>query len=153
MDAKAVAEKGLKRARAIFLQDLEALPEEAFTKNFGGTSRTVADIVHEVNMVNDHAGHQIRGEEPFEWPEGYIKAPAEWQRKETVITAFERSSQKIVDTVESFTSEEMEAPLQTEDGETTRFDRFRFLTLHMWYHSGQLNFIQTILGDSGWHWS
>ncbi len=56
-------------------------------------------------------------------------------------------------TVEGMSSEELNATILTEEGETTRFERCRFMTLHVWYHSGQLNFIQTLLGDDAWHWS
>lgn len=28
----------------------------------------------------------------------------------------------------------------------------RFMAVPLWYHSGQLNFIQTLLGDDEWHW-
>ncbi len=40
----------------MFLQDLEALPESAFEASFGGVTRTIPDIVYEVNLVNDHVG-------------------------------------------------------------------------------------------------
>lgn len=46
MDARAIGVNGLKRICHLILQDLEALPEDALTKRFGGKSRTVPDIVH-----------------------------------------------------------------------------------------------------------
>jgi uncharacterized damage-inducible protein DinB len=145
--------RGLKGACKIFRQDLEALPEDAFAKKFGPATRTVADIVYEVTLVNDHVGMVLRGEEPFQWPEGgWIKAPEDFQAKAVVLDAFEKSSQRITATVEAFTEEQLEETVQTEDGETTRSERCRFMTLHMWYHSGQLNYIQTLLGDDGWNW-
>jgi hypothetical protein len=152
MDAKTIAAAGLKSACKKFLQDLQALPEDAFAKSLGGVARTVADIVYEVNLVNDHVGMVVRGEEPFVWPEGLVKAPADFQTKQAVIEGFERSSHRIIATVDALTPEGIEATIDTEDGETTRFERFRFITLHLWYHSGQLNFIQTLLGDADWHW-
>lgn len=152
MDAKTIATKGLKSACKIFLQDLQALPEDAFDKSFGKATRTVADIVYEVNLVNDHVGMVIREEKAFDWPEGWIKAPDDFRTKATVIEGFERSSQTILATVDGFSNEELEAPFKTDEGETTRFERCRFMTLHLWYHSGQLNFIQTILGDDQWNW-
>lgn len=152
MDPKPIAVNALKGACKIFLQDIKALPEDAFSKSLGGTARTVADIVYEVNLVNDHVGMVVRGEEAFEWPEGYVTAPPDFQTKDVVINGFEKSSQKIIETAESYSSEQLEETLKTDEGETNRFERFRFITLHMWYHSGQLNFIQTLLGDSGWNW-
>lgn len=154
MDLQATALGGLKSACRIFSKDLQALPEDAFCRRFGPATRTVADIVYEVNLVNDHVGIVMRGEEPFPWPEvDRITAPEDFREKATVLEAFERSSARILATVESFSEAEMEAPLPIENGETTRFERCRFMTLHLWYHSGQLNFIQTLLGDTGWHWS
>jgi len=152
MDVKKVALNGLKSACKLFLTDLQALPEEAFSQSFGPATRTVADIVYEVNLVNDHVGMVIRGEKAFEWPEGWIKAPEDFRTKEAVVSGFEASSQKIIATIESFSAEELESSIVTDDGETTRFERCRFMTLHVWYHSGQLNFVQTLLGDDKWHW-
>ena len=153
METTAVA-KSLKNACGLFLKDLQALPEDAFDKSFGPKVRTVADIVYETNLVNDHAGLTIRGEEPFKWPvEQWIKAPAGFSGKETVVQAFKESSERIVATAESYTDEGLQETIDDREGGTTnRAERCRFMTLHLWYHLGQLNFIQTLLGDDVWHW-
>ncbi len=137
----------------MFLQDLQALPEEAYSQSFGPVCRTVADIVYEVILVNDHIGMVLRGEEPFEWPDkGWIKAPEEFRGKDVVIDAWEKSCEKIVATAEAFSDAELEETVETEQGPRTRTERFRFIGLHTWYHMGQLNFIQTLRGDDAWHW-
>lgn len=152
-DSKAIAVSMLKSSYYLFSKDLENMPEEAYNKSFGPACRTVADIVYEVNMVNDHVGLTIRREELFAWPEGWIKAPAEFSGKETVTAAFKQSFERFMATAEAFSEEEMLEPLKDDDGkETNRFERCRFVALHNWYHSGQLNFIQTLLGDDGMHW-
>jgi hypothetical protein len=152
MEVKPIATKSLNGACKVFLQDLEALPEEAFLQSFGGKARTVADIVHEVNLVNDHIGLTVRGEELFVWPEGWIKAPETLKSKQDVIDAFKASSEKIMATMEGYSEEDFHTPIQSDGSETNRFERCRFMALHLWYHSGQLNFIQTMLGDDVWHW-
>lgn len=135
------------------MQDLQALPDEAFTKSFGGKSRTVADIVHEVNLVNSHVTTLMRGEQAPPWPnEGWITAPPELNTKDAVMAAFKESSENAISAAESFSPEQFEEPMQSERGETNRFERCRFMAMHMWYHSGQFNYIQTLLGDSEWHW-
>jgi hypothetical protein len=146
--------RSLSRAFTIFSQDLEALPADAYTKRFGPVTRTVADIVHEVNLVNDRAAMEIREEDPFAWPDGdWVTAPDGMNSKEAVIAAFEASRQKCLQTAEAFSAEQLDEKITTEDGDTTRAERCRFMTLHLWYHSGQLNFIQTLMGDAAWHWS
>lgn len=152
MELNTSAVKTLEGAFYMFGKDLEMLPEEAFTQKFGDKVRTVADIVHEVNLVNDHIGMALRGEEQFDWPEGWITAPAELNSKAAVIEAFKKSSAKIVETAKSFSEAQMEETVETEHGPSTRFARCQFMALHTWYHSGQLNYIQTMLGDDGWHW-
>lgn len=153
MDVKATAVKGFRGARDIFLKDLQALPEEAFFKSFGEACRTVADIVYEVNLVNEHVTLAIREEEQFPWPdEQWIKAPPGLDSKDAIIASFVNSTENVLATLDGYSEAEYETPIREEDGETTRFERCRFMTLHLWYHSGQLNFIQTLMGDSEWHW-
>lgn len=153
MDLKSLATKSIEGATRVFLADLQATPEDAFSRKFGTATRTVADIVYEVKLVNAHICALLRGEDPGAWPEGgWITAPSDFQDKVTVIAAFEASQQEILATLEASSVESMAEVMKTESGETTRFGRFQFMALHMWYHSGQLNYIQTLLGDDQWHW-
>lgn len=153
MDVKNHPAKGLKRVCEVFLKDLEAIPEEAFCKSFGPKTRTVADLVYEVNMVNDHVAMKLRGEKAFDWPDnGWIKAPAEFCAKDAIIDSFRQSSEKALAAAEAISKEDLDKPIKTDEGETAAGERCRFMTLHVWYHSGQLNFIQTLLGDDEWHW-
>jgi uncharacterized damage-inducible protein DinB len=150
---QAAESRDLAIALRLFAKDLNALPESAFDHHFGGSARTVADIVYEVNMVNDHIGLTIRGEDPFPWPEGgWITAPETHRSKEAVLESFRISSEKIIATAKGFTDEDWDGTVTTEQGEKTRRERIRFITLHLWYHCGQLNFMQSLLGDSEWHW-
>lgn len=149
MEFKTQPARSLNNSCQLFLKDLNALPEDAFCRSLGGKARTVADIAHEVNLVNDHVGQAVRGEEQFVWPEGWISAPPELCSKEAVIKAFEESSQRIVETFTSYSQEQLDETIKHDEGETTRAERCRFITLHLWYHSGQLNYIQTLLGDDG----
>lgn len=130
------------------------MSEEAIVHRFGPETRTVADIVFEVNLVNEHVGIVMKGEKPFDWPSGgYIVAPTGFDSKEIVLEAFRSGTQRLMAIAESFSEAEFQEPLQTEEGVTTRYERCQFMALHIWYHSGQLNYIQTLLGDSEWHWN
>jgi hypothetical protein len=152
MEVKPSAVRGLKNACKLFMTDLQALPEESFTKSFGPATRTVADIVYEVNLVNDDVARVMRGQEALDWPEGWVKAPEGFNSKEVVVEAFRLSSERTMETAGSFSDEELESTIETAEGDTTRAERCRFMTLHIWYHSGQINYIQTLMGDDGWHW-
>jgi len=153
MDPMPMPVKSVFRALSIFDQDLEAIPSEAVDKCLGGKARTVADIVHEVNLVNEDIRRNMIGEPVGEWPDGWITAPENLRTKEAVLAAFRETSDRLKATITGWTDDDLAAKVTTEHGETDRSERCRFITLHLWYHSGQLNFIQTLLGDDGWHWS
>ena len=153
MDLHETAVKSLTRARDVVLKDLAALPEEAFTKKFGEKVRTVADIIYEIIQVNDHFGADIRGENPAPWSfNGWVYAPEDFTNKAAIMDAFKASADRLIATAEGYSSEELDVIIKNDMGEQSRYQGLNFLSLHMWYHSGQFNYIQTLLGDDGWHW-
>ncbi|MBL8059831.1 MAG: DinB family protein [Chthonomonas sp.] len=155
MDIATVAKTSLENAINIVSKDLNALPEEAFTKSFGGQARTVADIVYELNVVNDYFGALLRGESPppFDPSQGWIKAPADFNQKSEIIAAFDAAAKRAKETVDAMTVEELSKPIEGDDAGRTVYNRASMLSTHLMYHSGQFNFIQTMLGDGDWHWA
>src|SRR5579859_7129634 len=151
-DAKTISLGMLNSSKRLFTKDLEAFPEDAFTRSFGPSCRTVADLVFEVNMVNDHIRLTITGQPLFDWPDGWIKAPADFNTKEKIVGAYTESMTKFIEAIEGFSEDEMLVPISNEGKETNRYERCRFVCVHNWYHSGQFNFMQTLLGDGEMHW-
>ena len=151
-DPKEIAVKWLKNAFWRFRVDLLAIPEDAIFKSFGGCSRTVADIIFETGQVNKHVCQGVRGEVQFEWVDGWLKAPESWKTKQDVVDAFTEMSEQTIKTFDDLTLQELEAPYEDQEKTTTRIERCRFITFHTDYHSGQLNFIQSLLGDDKFHW-
>jgi hypothetical protein len=145
--------KNLQSSFSILLKDLESTPEELFFKSFGGKARTVADIVYELIEVNDHIGATIRNESPADWiHKGWITAPESFKTKESVITGLCDSRDRFVNGVEQMSEQDLDGKVITEHGEDTRASRCGFVVAHNWYHSGQINYIQTLHGDDGWNW-
>lgn len=143
----------VKGSFSLLEKDLNATPEELFSKTLGGKARTIADIIFELIEVNDHIGATIRDENPVDWAyKGWITAPENFQSKETVIAGLLHSRDRFLDGLEKMSEEALAGVVQTEHGETTRAARCRFVAMHNWYHSGQLNYIQSLNGDDGWNW-
>jgi uncharacterized damage-inducible protein DinB len=145
--------KTLKHSFRLFLIDLEALPEEAYTKEFGPKVRTISDIVHEVNVVNDEIVKVIQGgyEEPMP-SKGWVRASESLRTKAATIEAFKKSSEAALAVVGGLTAEDMAVTVKNQEGEATREQECRFMNIHVWYHLGQLNYVQTLFGDDTWHW-
>lgn len=144
--------KSLKGALTIFEKDLEATLDLPFYESIGGKARTVSDIAYEVCLVNDHIGRSLRGEPLFDWPEGWVTAPDHLRTKQATLAFFKESASRILETMEGWSDEDLAVKVVTEHGESDRAERCRFMALHLWYHSGQINYIQTLLGDDDWHW-
>ncbi|MGC4043376.1 MAG: hypothetical protein QM758_06195 [Armatimonas sp.] len=153
MDTKEKTLSSLSRVFHFFSQDIEALPEEAFARSQGGKARTVADIVHEVNLTNDCLRQHLLGEPVLIRPNAQTTAPDDLNTKDAVMQSFKTSSGQVIQAVKQLSVAQMEETIPGETGEGTRADHCRAMTVHLWYHSGQLNYIQTLLGDDAMHWS
>jgi hypothetical protein len=153
MDTKDATLQSVTRVFRFFLQDLENLPEGAFEKSLGGKARTVADIAYEVRLTNERLCRDLSGQPSTDSPSARTIAPDDLRTKEAAITSFRASSEQVLRLIERLSPEELEEVVPGVLGEASRADHCRAMTVHLWYHSGQLNFIQTLLGDSEIHWS
>jgi hypothetical protein len=153
MDTKDATLQSVTRVFRFFLQDLENLPEDAFKKSLGGKARTAADIAYEVRLTNERLCRDLRGLPSEEAPNPWTHAPEDVRSKDAAIASFRTSSEEVLQLIERLSREELEEVVPGVLGEARRADHCRAMTVHLWYHSGQLNFIQTLLGDSAIHWS
>lgn len=142
------------RARQAFQKDLNALPAEAFSQNFGGKSRSAADIVWEVIAANDWMTAKLQGLDSGAPPnsEGWMRAPEDKQDKETLIGELGASLDRMEAAMASATEDQLAEPSGSQEGAWPKGEFCRLAGVHLWYHSGQINYIQTILGDEEWHW-
>lgn len=141
------------RVFRFFLQDLENLPDDVFGKSLGGKARTAADIAHEVRITNERLCRDLQRQPSAEQPNAWVIAPEDVRTKEAAIQSFQTSCEQVLQIIEQMSLEEMEEVVPGVLGEARRADHCRSMTVHLWYHSGQLNFMQTLLGDSDLHWS
>ena len=153
MNTKEKTLHSVTRVFRFFLQDLENLPAEFFDRSLGGKARTVADIAYEVRLTNERLCRDLQGQPSAERPNAWVLAPEEIRTKEATIRSFQTSCEQVLQIIEPMSLEEMEEVVPGVLGEASRADHCRSMTVHLWYHSGQLNFIQTLLGDSEIHWS
>lgn len=152
MNEKKIAVDGVRKAVEMYLNGLEHLPEEAYAACLGGKARLVADITYEVTLVNQNTNLRLQGLPAPAWPEGWVVAPEELRGKAAAIDAFRNSAEELLATMEALPPEAFDDSLASEIGKASFADRSRFVALHLWYHCGQLNFAQALLGDDSLHW-
>ena len=86
-------------------------------------------------------------------PQGWIRAPQEYQSKADAMKDLSDSVDELLaafgNVSEGALSKEIETPL----GKMASGQLMAIMGGHLMYHSGQLNYIQTLHGDDVFHWA
>lgn len=138
----------------MFCIDLKHMPEGCFNESHGGKARTVADIVAEVSGLNMMVVGILNGATPA-MPSDEERAAytASLNNAEACINAIRSSgeaiAQAIKDTSEATFAEMTTAPWGMS---LTKYQFANIVVNNMWYHDGQLNYLQSLHGDDQVHW-
>jgi hypothetical protein len=139
----------IRRAAGLFSKDLSAMDEPMLVNSFGGSARTGYDIAYEVTFINNAVATNEFGGEP---PKGWMRAP-EGQSKDAAIQAFNDSVDAVCAKIAGSSADDFAAEMTTPFGPTNFGFMANMLPAHIMYHSGQLNYIQTLYGDEAFHWA
>lgn len=144
----------IRDAGSCFSADLNAMPEESLDRSPGGKARTAFDLTYEVVGLNRIVACRAKGEQALsDDTEGWVRAPESYKNKATAIVDFEDSIRELVDALGQVTDERLRAPVETPFGALPLARLAEIVPRHIMYHSGQLNYIQTWLGDEVFHWA
>lgn len=136
-----------------YVKDLESLTTEQLAASLGGSARRGADFTYEVAVVNHRVAARLRGEDPGPWPfESWAVAPEDGATQEALIESVKASTADAADALRSVDDEDLFAPLMLGESETTKFRLAAMVLVHLSYHDGQLNYIQSLNGDGEIHW-
>jgi hypothetical protein len=151
VDLKENLVRNLDSALKHYTQDLEALPEEALLNAPAPAARAAIDYSYEVAFVNRHIAGVLRGESPA-WPEmdGWMTCPDPLRNKAAIIEEVNSSVEVLKASLGDDVAREMPNPMG--EGTRTAFDVASFMAMHMNYHDGQLNLLQSIHGDGEMNW-
>lgn len=114
---------------SFFCKDIRALPDEALTKSPGGVAKAPATIAAEVVSMCDWCAGALRGDA--------VNASAA-----NLGSAIREASDKTLASVVT-PPWQMPAPMAV---------HAQVAVNHIWYHDGQLNYLQALQGDSAVHW-
>lgn len=145
--------KRISDAASCFTADLNAMPAESLDKSHGGKARTAYDLTYEVVGLNRVVAARAKGLDfPFDDSEGWVRAPEAYKNKANAIEDFESSVADLNEALSQVTQERLDAPVDTPFGAIPLGRLAEIVPRHIMYHSGQLNYIQTWLGDEEFHW-
>lgn len=154
LDLKTTAITSVQDAKSRFLQDLEALPEEAIGRSPGGAARAPAHFTYEIVCVNARFAKRLRGEDPGPFSQdAWASTPDSFKTKEGALAGFSASMDEILEALKAVPENEMDREIVIPSGTTSPFDLAAFCAMHTNYHDGQLNYIQALNGDAEIHWT
>lgn len=140
----------LREYESMYVQDLRAMSEEDLAHAPEGT-RSALDVTHEVALVNHRLAKRLRSEDPGPWPgtNGFLRAPENERTGDAAV----RSLQDSVDALVAAFGDDPMRTVNLPSGPVPVLDLALDALAHMAYHDGQLNYIQSLRGDTAVHWS
>jgi hypothetical protein len=140
-------------ARTLYVADLRAMPDPMLRKQCGGKARTGYDVTYElVGMYTTFSALLLERQGEIRGPAGWVKSPEEFQNPDIAVSSFEQSLQRFVEVVQSYGDGIHTDAYPSPVGPFTPMGMANLVVWHTMYHSGQLNFIQTLCGDDQFHW-
>jgi hypothetical protein len=140
-------------ARRLYLADLRAMPAEMLSKQCGGRARTAYDITFElVGMSSLFTELLTAGQGEIPRPDGWITAPPEFQDPQGAMSAFDAAQNRFLGALRGYAGDVLTDEYASPVGAFTPLAMANLMVWHTMYHSGQLNFIQTLCGDDQFHW-
>ena len=154
LDLRAQLRGGTERAKGLLVKDLNAIAEDKLEETPGGVARNATHIVAECAAVNATVAKFLAT--------GEFASPSDEERKayfaahttkESVLNVLEQNTQALLSAIDGLDEDTLgdiipETPL----GPMSRFGVAQIAAMHMMYHDGQLNYIQSLHGDDKMHW-
>lgn len=135
-----------------YSKDLTAIPEEKFS-DCPGVARSAADFTVECTRINLHMAGLLRGETPEPLTRGaWVRATPELQEKTVCLQEFDTASSQLLDAFDAIPEDALGNPMGGQFSSMSAIELAHFATVHINYHDGQLNYIQSYLGDDSIHW-
>jgi len=129
---------------------MEFIPEEKRRWKAGGCAKTPMDIYLECVVTYLWAAKLLRGES-VDWAQLARKAQ-EFSDFEKAKALAEQWQQEFFSAMDEVSQSRLEDKIDPGWGEKMPLGQFLFLpSYHVCYHCGQLNYVQTLLGDGEMH--
>ncbi|MEZ0326391.1 MAG: hypothetical protein ACAH95_10835 [Fimbriimonas sp.] len=137
----------------LFAKDLSASTHEMLANLPGGKARSGYDIAYEVTGLNRLVAAKALGQS-FDGPsgKGWVRAPEDARDKEVALRSFEESVDAVCSALAQMPVERQSESCDTPLGPLPLIRLAGIIPNHQMYHSGQLNYIQTLHGDEESHW-
>jgi hypothetical protein len=145
----------IRSVQAMMISDLKAIPETQLRVSPGGCARDALNLVAECAMVNGFVARFLQTGS-FERPPAEDRQAhlASFDTADKALGYLEQETNALIAAIEGVDESTFGDVIEnTPLGRPmTRFAIAQLPAMHMMYHDGQLNYIQTLYGDDKMHW-
>jgi hypothetical protein len=138
----------------MYLADIKAIPDDKWNSSMGGCSRPPSEMTAEVVSLLDWTAAALQGDaRPATEEELTAKAKSDCSTKEGAAAQMKRAVVAFSRALKDASDETLSSSVTAPWGLTAPLFTIAHITSsHIWYHDGQLNYIQCLLGDGKYHW-
>lgn len=153
IDPKTTLLDSVRRIGGMYANDLSFVPSDKVAGCPMGSARSPLDFTAEVAGFNYYVASTLKGNS--------AKTPEEREAFQKSIDSLEKARQALdssvetlADAISSLDEEGLTREVSTPWGDTVSAYRLaNMCVMHMMYHDGQINYIQTLYGDCENHWT
>jgi hypothetical protein len=143
----------LKETVRSFIQDIEALPEDALSSSPGGAARSPSAIIAECAGFARMVRANLLGETHERPGEEAEAAAMAGMTKEAALSMVRDASDALLETWNGLPSEDLSKMVPGFGEDLPAYVMVGYVSQHFAYHDGQLNYVQAMRGDDKMHWS
>jgi len=153
IDAREYLTGWLKGLVGMTVADIKAIPEDKWTATFGGCTRPANEIVADATNLLLWTTAALKDQHGEAGEDYNADLASQIATKDAAVSAFTQAAAGFETALNEASIErlttvvtppwQMPAPL---------FGLAQIAVSHIWYHDGQLNYIQCLLGDEKIHW-
>lgn len=150
IDAVANLNGWLQTLSHFFTADIKAIPEDKLTWSPGGCARSAASIAHEVIGLCSWMAAALKGESANE---NYMDDSNASSNHNQIIADLATATGALSNALVSADAETLNKTVTPPwKMDCPMYMCAQIVVSHIWYHDGQLNTIQCLLGDDKVHW-
>lgn len=154
IDARSYLKNWLEGVTGMYMADVMAIPADKWTATFGGCTRPANELTADAISLLRWTAGAIKGSAPEgDYMEAMSALSAECATREAACAALKAASAEMGAALEAADEGRLNAvvtpPWQMD---APLFAIAQIAVSHIWYHDGQLNYIQCLLGDDKVHW-
>lgn len=154
VDHKAFLSGWVQNLAGMYCADIKAIPNEKLGTSPGGCARTPQQFSAEVVGLCKWTAAKLRGEEPVQRTEDEMQAfGTTMNSQDAICGAINAASTEFSEALMACPDDRLNSTVTPPWQMDAPLYMIALITAnHIWYHDGQLNYLQALNGDEAIHW-